>query len=82
MPFVDLMCFEVNRARHFLLAGWPLVDALPGRLRMDIDLFVRGGLRTLERIEGIGHRVWQTRPVLTKLDIARVMFGSLMRRSR
>jgi squalene synthase HpnC len=80
--FVELMRFEVTRARHFLLAGWPLVDALPGRLRMDIDLFVRGGLRTLERIERIGYRVWQTRPVLTKLDIARLVFGSLVRRSR
>jgi squalene synthase HpnC len=81
-PFVELMRFEVARARHFLLAGWPLVDALPGRLRLDIDLFVRGGLRTLDRIERIGYRVWQTRPVLTKLDIARLMFGSLVRRSR
>jgi squalene synthase HpnC len=81
-PFVELMQFEVARARHYLSAGWPLVDVLPGRLRLDIDLFVRGGLRTLDRIERIGYRVWQTRPVLTKLDIARLVFGSLVRRSR
>jgi squalene synthase HpnC len=81
-PFLELMRFEVDRARKFLWGGWPLVNVLPRRLRFDIDLFVRGGLRILDRIERIGYRVWQTRPVLTKVDVARLVFGSLARRSR
>lgn len=78
-PFLEVMRFEVDRARQFLVAGLPLVDVLPRRLRIDIDLFARGGLRLLDRIEGIGYRVWQTRPVLTKFDFARLFFASLTR---
>jgi squalene synthase HpnC len=78
-PFIDLMRFEVDRARRFLRDGLPFVDVLPWRLRIDIDLFVHGGLRILDRIEGIRYRVWQTRPVVTKFDIARLFVGSLGR---
>ena len=68
--FLSLMRFEVDRAREFLTAGLPLVERLPGRLQIDIELFARGGLRILERIERIGYRVWDTRPVVTKRDFA------------
>ena len=78
-PFVELMRFEVDRARRFLRGGLPLIDVLPWRLRIDIDLFARGGLRLLDRIDAIGYRVWQTRPVVTNFDFARLFFGSLGR---
>jgi len=52
---------------------------LPWRLRIDIDLFARGGLSLLDRIQQIGYRVWETRPVLTKTDFVRLFFGSLGR---
>lgn len=77
--FLDLMQFEVNRAREFLVAGLPLIDVLPGKLQVDIDLFARGGLRILERIESIGCRVWETRPKVTKLDAARLFVGCAWR---
>ncbi len=77
--FLDAMRFEVDRARHFLVAGLPLVRVLPWRLRIDIDLFARGGLSLLDRIQQIGYRVWETRPVLTKTDFGRLFFGSLGR---
>lgn len=66
--FLELMRFEVDRARALLLAGRPLTGVLPNRLQIDIDLFLRGGLRILERIERIGYRVWERRPVVTKTD--------------
>jgi len=78
-PFVELMRFEVERARQFLRDGLPLVEVLPWRLQIDVDLFARGGLRILDRIEKIGYRVWQTRPVVSKSDFARLFFGSLGR---
>lgn len=68
--FLELMRFEVDRARGFLLAGLPLVDRLPGRMQVDIELFARGGLKILERIEAIGYRVWDRRPEVTKRDAA------------
>jgi squalene synthase HpnC len=78
--FIELMKFEVARARQLLLDGLPLVNQLPGPLQVDIDLFARGGLRILERIEQIGHRVWETRPKVTKWDAIRLLCGSLWRK--
>lgn len=79
--FLNLMQFEVDRARSFLVAGLPLVPQLPGRLQVDIELFVRGGLKILDRIEGIGYRVWDVRPVLTKRDFAGLLLGTSIRAS-
>jgi squalene synthase HpnC len=64
--FVALMRFEVDRARDYLIAGQPLVAALPGRLRVDIQLFLSGGLQILTEIERIGYRVWERRPVISR----------------
>ncbi len=75
--FLELMRFEVDRAREFLLGGLPLIPRLPGRLQMDIELFALGGLKILERIEGIGYRVWETRPVVTKRDALKLLLRSL-----
>jgi squalene synthase HpnC len=79
-PFLDLMKFEVDRARQWLTDGLPLVARLPGRLQVDIDLFARGGLKILQRIERIGYRVWETRPRVTKWDALGLLAGSLWRR--
>jgi phytoene/squalene synthetase len=73
------MAFEVARARQLLEDGLPLVAEMPWPMRIDIDLFARGGLCLLDRIERIGYRVWQNRPVLTKIDFGRLFFGSLGR---
>lgn len=78
--FLELMRFEVDRARDYLTAGLPLVEQLPGRLQVDIDLFARGGLKILDRIEQIGYRVWEERPVVTKRDAIGMLAGSVWRR--
>ncbi len=77
--FLRLMRFEVDRARGCLLAGLPLAEQLPGRLQVDVDLFARGGLKILDRIEAIGYRVWKQRPVVTKGDVLALLVGSLCR---
>lgn len=77
--FLKLMRFEVDRARGFLEAGLPLVAVLPGRLRIDIDLFARGGLAILDRIEAAGYRVWERRPTVGKWTAARLLAGSCLR---
>ena len=78
--FIELMKFEVDRARQFLQGGIPLVEHLPGPLQIDIDLFAHGGLRILERIEAIGYRVWETRPKVTKIDAVGLVAGALWRK--
>jgi squalene synthase HpnC len=78
-PFLELMKFEVDRARMFLTDGLPLIEQLPGRLQVDIDLFARGGLKILQRIEGIGYRVWDRRPKVTKADALGLLAGACWR---
>ena len=78
--FRSLMKFEVERARDFLVSGLPLVSRLPGRLQVDIELFARGGLRILDRIEAIDYRVLERRPVVTRTDQV-VLFVSCVGRA-
>lgn len=77
--FLKLMEFEVDRAREILKSGLPLVEVLPGPLQVDIELFARGGLCILDRIERIGYRVLETRPVVTKFDAMRMLASCLLR---
>jgi squalene synthase HpnC len=64
--FAALLTFEVARARALLLEGWSLVPRLPRPLAVDVDLFTRGGLAILDRIEAQGFDVWRARPRLGK----------------
>ena len=77
--FIELMRFEVDRARRFLLDGLPLIERLPGRLQVDIDLFARGGLCILDRIAGLNYRVLEQRPVVRKADVLRLFAASATR---
>lgn len=71
--FLDLMRFEVDRAKDLLRVGLPLADRMAGRLKVVIAMFALGGLRTAERIEEAGYRVWDARPKLTKPDAFRLL---------
>jgi squalene synthase HpnC len=65
--FADLMRFEVDRARDMLRAGRALIGRIPGPLAFDVDLFNRGGLAILDRIERQGYDVLSRRPEVGKL---------------
>jgi squalene synthase HpnC len=62
--FAELMEFEVKRTRALFTAGRELVGRVPGELAVDIDLFSRGGLAILDRIEAQGFDVLSSRPAL------------------
>ena len=47
--------------------GWPLVERMPGTLAVDVDLFTRGGLAILDRIEAQGFDVCSRRPTVGKV---------------
>ena len=66
----------MERARDFFRRGEPLAATLPEEIRPDIELFSRGGLAILEKIERHGYNVWQARPVLSKWDKVRLMLGT------
>ena len=78
--FVELMRFEVDRAREFFRRGLPLVELVPADVRLDIELFARGGLAILRKIEQHGYNVWAGRPVLTKWEKAALLGRALVRR--
>jgi phytoene synthase len=73
----SLMAFECDRSRQLLHQGDPLARALPGRLGLEIRATIAGGARILEKIEAAKGDVFRRRPVLTKLDWARMLARSL-----
>jgi phytoene synthase len=63
-----LMKFQVDRARSLMLSGAGLGKALPGRIGLEIRATVQGGLRILQKIEGVNYDVFRRRPVLKAFD--------------
>src|SRR6202034_1691005 len=60
--FLEMMKFEVARARDWFRMGLPLVDKVDKHLATDLDLFSRGGLEILNAIEQQGYDVLKQRP--------------------
>ena len=65
--FAELLRFEVDRARELLERGRPLIERMPRALAVDVDLFNKGGLAILDRIEARGFDVLTSRPEVGKL---------------
>lgn len=77
--FAQLMRFEVERARQLFHDGLPLVDMMPKDVQSDIELFARGGLGILRKIEEAGYDVWRERPKLRKWDKFALIGGVWLR---
>lgn len=75
----------VTLTKEYFHSGWHLIQHVPGWLATDVDLFVRGGLATLESIEKQDFDVWTRRPTLSKPKKLALMAQSLasrLKRSR
>jgi squalene synthase HpnC len=64
--FLEMMRFEVQRAREWFDRGLPLADIVGRDLAIDIELFSRGGQEILNAIERQGYAVLGRRPVISK----------------
>ena len=64
--FLELMRFEVERARDWFRQGLPLAEKVDADLAIDIELFSRGGMAILNAIEAQGFDVLRRRPVIPK----------------
>ncbi len=64
--FLEMMRFEVQRAREWFDRGLPLAGLVNRDLAIDIDLFTRGGQGILNAIERQGFDVLKSRPVISK----------------
>jgi squalene synthase HpnC len=80
--FAELLRFEVDRTRQLFQQGLPLIDLMPADLQADIELFARGGLAILRKIEQAGYNVWVRRPALAKWEKGALLLGVLWRRLR
>jgi squalene synthase HpnC len=65
--FIELMKFEVERARDWFQRGLPLVAKVNKELAIDIELFSRGGQEILNAIERQHFDVLSRRPVISKM---------------
>ena len=80
--FLEMMKFEVARAREWFRMGLPLSKIVDKRLALDIELFSRGGLEILNAIERQRYDVLTRRPVISKPRkvwlLARATVGKLL----
>ncbi|MDE3167961.1 MAG: squalene synthase HpnC [Acidobacteriota bacterium] len=79
--FAEVMREIVAKARQLFFEGLPLAGMVDRRLAIDLDLFSRGGLRVLDKIQAQGHDVLRARPRVGKLERAGLLLGSLARRA-
>lgn len=69
----------VEVARELFLKGWPLVRMVDRRLAVDLDLFSRGGLKVLEKIERQDYNVLRVRPAVSKMERVQLLLAALTR---
>lgn len=78
--FLELMKFEVARARDWFQRGLPLVKQVSPELALDIELFSRGGQEILNAIEKQGYDVLKARPVISKPRKLGLVFRALLQK--
>jgi phytoene/squalene synthetase len=55
----------------------PLVKLVNRRLSFDLDLFSRGGMRILDKIEQQKYDVLKQRPAISKFERAQLLLGAV-----
>jgi squalene synthase HpnC/squalene synthase HpnD len=78
--YVSLMKELVARTRQLFAEGMPLARSVDSALRVDIEMFSRGGLAVLDAIEAIGYNTLEHRPSIPKSKQARLLVRALFLR--
>lgn len=78
--YVSLMKALIARTRELFSAGLPLAQRVDPTLRIDIELFSRGGMWILDAIEAQGYDTLNSRPALTKSAKVRLLGSALGKR--
>jgi squalene synthase HpnC len=68
--FRAMMAGLVGQTRQLFHRGLPLVRLVPEELRVQVELFARGGLAILRKIERQDYDVWSRRPTLSRWEKA------------
>jgi squalene synthase HpnC/squalene synthase HpnD len=77
--YVALMKTLIARARSLFEAGRPLANTVKPFLRVDLEMFRRGGLAILDSIEDSGYNTLEHRPSLTKWMQAKLLGQTLLK---
>jgi squalene synthase HpnC len=75
--FQAVMREAVEVARKLFIEGLPLAKTVDRRLGFDLDLFSRGGLRVLDKIEQQNYNVLARRPAISKFERLQLLLTSL-----
>ena len=75
--YTALMASLIARTRELFRAGQPLAHTVERFLRVDLEMFRRGGLAILDAIEAAGYNTLEHRPSLSKWTQARLLGKTL-----
>ena len=64
--YIALMKDLIGRTRALFETGLPLAKMVDGRLRVDLEMFSRGGIAVLDAIESTGYDTLHRRPAIGK----------------
>ncbi len=78
--YAALMKDLLSRTRTLFAQGLPLTERVAPELRIDIELFSRGGLAVLDSIERIGYNTLERRPALSRAAQVRLLGRALLSR--
>lgn len=68
----------VGVARDLFRKGLPLAGMVDRRLAIDLELFSRGGMKVLEKIERQDYNVLRARPAISKMERVGLLLGALV----
>lgn len=77
--FENVMRDLVDVTRGLFMKGLPLAGMVDRRLAIDIELFSRGGMRVLEKIERQSCDVLSRRPAISKFERAGLLAAAIFR---
>lgn len=76
--YVALMKELIESTRKLFHEGLPLAKMVEGKLRVDLEMFSRGGLAVLDAIEAMGYDTLNERPEVSKSKQVRLLGRALV----
>jgi squalene synthase HpnC len=76
--YAALMKELITRTRRLFAEGMPLAQSVSGHLRVDLEMFSRGGIAVLDAIEASGYDTLHHRPAISKGKQARLLGRALI----
>ena len=77
LRFTGIMKEAVERTRGLFQSGYPLAKMVDRRLSVDLELFSRGGMRILDKIEEQEFDVLSSRPRVSKTERVGLLIAAL-----